>query len=183
MLFKLIIILGVALMPYRRYYISAETEEIIIDKQSQAIAEYSKKFNVEVPLIQAVIKVESIFNPFAVRYEKHLKDKEWYTNLIPRRYKKDKYAYCSMGYMQILYGVARSYGFRGSPQALMDPDKSIRYGTEHLSMYLKKYKRFDSAISSYNQGSPRRQTNGQYRNQTYVNAVKKYYLMFGGKRK
>lgn len=168
-------------MPTRNYYISADTEKIIHDKYEAAAKKYSKKFKVDTALIRAITQVESVFNPFAVRFEPHLKRAKWYTNTIPEKYKDDQYAYCSMGYMQVLYGIARDYGFKGTPQDLMSPDNSVHYGTKHLANFLKRWKKVEDAISAYNQGRPRKDKDtGEYKNQRYVDDVMRFYRQFGG---
>lgn len=165
-------------MPTKKYYISAETDEVIRGKYLVAVEKYSQKFKVEKALIRAIVTVESQNNPFAMRYEPHLKKTEWYTNTLPEKYREDKYSYCSMGFMQVLFGIARSLGFKGTPQDLMDPDHSVHYGTKHLANFLKKYSKMEDAISSYNQGKPRKTADGKYKNQYYVTSVMRFYKQY-----
>jgi len=154
-------------------YISADTDNLLQKKVFHYELFYSKKYNVPILLIQAIIKTESLNNIFAIRFEKHLKTKKWYNRSLLKTHKKDEFAYCSYGLMQILFGTARSHGYRGTPFMLYQPKYNIKYGTKYLSFLLKRYKgNIDDVISSYNQGTPRKK-NGKYLNQPYVNKVKK----------
>ena len=165
-------------MPNINTYLSKNTFKMVNDEKDTLIKKYSEEFGVEESLIRAIISQESNDYPFACRIENHLRKQKWYLKTIPSKYKKDPYAYCSMGYMQILYGVARDYGFKGSPIELMLGENSIKYGVRHLQQLGKRYKQVDSVISAYNQGSDRKfpaghAYSGKFRNKEYVAAVLK----------
>ena len=165
-----------------KMYLSAGTQTVINDDVDKTIKKWSKYYKVEEALVRAVCEQESQYVPFALRYESHLKRAKWYLATIPDRYKDDKYAYCSMGYMQVLFGTARSYGFKGTPHDLLSADNSIRYGVRHLAQLIKSYYNIERVISAYNQGTPKKsKATGKFHNQSYVNSVLKYYKRFGGR--
>ena len=165
---------------------STATNGVLIKDTTYWIGIFSKKYKVEQALIKAIIQQESKDNHNAMRIEKHLKKAGWYTKWLSTKEKKNPYSYFSMGSMQVLFAVAKSYGYKGTPHGLLEPEYSIEYGTKHLQKLIKRFYNIESVISAYNQGSPRRyktgKQKGQFRNQQlYVNPVKKYYKKFGGK--
>ena len=155
-----------------KLFYSPSTGEMVSSDIEAQITSNAKTFKVDVSLIKAFIKVESMDQHLAMRYEPHLKRFKWYRNTIPKEMHANKYVYCSMGPMQVLYGIARSHGFKGQPYELLNPEYSIKYGVLHLSKLLKRYS-LEDAISSYNQGSPKRGKDGKYKNQRYVDKIKK----------
>ena len=168
-------------MPYQQTFISNSTKLFIDTRTVDAIVKYSTKYRVEDALIRAIITAESAWDPWAVRYEKKLKGKAWYKRAIPKKYSKNNFAFSSIGLMQVLYGIAHhDLGYRGDPVGLMDPDKSIMYGTKHLKGLLKRYPDTKDAISAYNQGSPKRDESGKHRNAPYVFKVYREYRKCGG---
>jgi soluble lytic murein transglycosylase-like protein len=172
-------------MPYKRYYISAVTNNIITKEISHYIEYYSKEYGVEKALIEAIIMQESKENPTAMRYEPHLTKAKWYLKLLTEEQKKDPFSYFSMGSMQVLFGIAKHHGFKGTPHELLNPKYSIAYGVIYLKDLIDRYYNIEDVISSYNQGSPKKYKTGkqagQYHNQIrYVNPVLKYYKQFGG---
>jgi soluble lytic murein transglycosylase-like protein len=130
-----------------------------------------------------MIKLESNNNKYAVRYEdlyqwtvKPYSDYHWYDNTEEVGQKT------SWGYMQIMGGVARKLGFEERfLSQLVEPKYGIKYGCIHLKNFYDKYGNWQDAISSYNQGSPRKDSNGNYINQNYVDKVLEYWNEEGGK--
>jgi len=163
-------------MPKVTTYISDNTEVSIAAQISSAISECSLRFGIEEELIRAFIQKESDGVATAMRYEPQLRRAKWYKNTLPKDELDNDFAYYSIGLMQTLWGIARSYGFKGSPFDMIDPKVSIYYGCKHLSVLMKKYRSLSDAISSYNQGSPRKdKETGLYLNQGYVDFVLRYY--------
>jgi soluble lytic murein transglycosylase-like protein len=178
---KIIIFIGVFLMPIYNMYVSKNTNKIIKTSIKNAITISAKRFKLDFRLIKAIIKAESKFVPFACRYEEHLKTAKWYLKVLSCKEKKNNYSFCSIGEMQILYGNAKAMGFKGSPLELFYSQNNIYYGTRLLKNFCLKYNNLQDAISAYNQGSPRKYKNGRYRNQKYVDTVMKHYRKYGGK--
>ncbi len=147
----------------------------------------SKKNNLDERLVKAITQTEIInkhlykYQKLHIAYESHLRKSAWYTNAIKNSpYKGQKIAYCSYGKMQVLYGVAYSMGFRGHPYELNNDKVCFYYGCLLLRDFKKKYRRRTDFISAYNQGRPRRLSNGKYRNQRYVDTVFREYKKLCG---
>lgn len=160
-------------------FLGDNTANIIKNEVEIAIKKYSKECGVDEKLIRAIIAQESAGVPHAVRYEPQLRKAEWYRKTLPEQYKEDFHAYCSMGYMQVLYGIAVSYGFKGSPHDLLSEDNSIKYGVLHLKKLTKTYAVLNDAIASYNMGSPKKfgpdnPRHGEYINNDYVLSVNSF---------
>jgi soluble lytic murein transglycosylase-like protein len=146
-------------------------------------AKYStQKIKIEPALVKAIIKQESRFIPYCVRYEKHLKTNEKYLDHIPKKHRTNKLAYSSLGIMQVLYGTARWMKFKGEPEDLLLLKNSLKYGIIYIRDLIRRYYTVEKVISSYNQGSPKRNKNGDFKNQKkYVDPVLKFYREFNGK--
>jgi len=169
-------------------YLSNATDTLIREDIDVWIDKYAKKYKLEPALVHAICLQESQKKFAAIRVEPHLKTKGWYLQEIPKYYRKDPYAYCSMGVMQVLFGVARHNGYRGRPFDLIRPKNSIRFGCKILSNLIDKHYYLDKVVSSYNQGSPRMKyvtVRGKrkkvFRNQDYVDSVMEFYKKLGGK--
>jgi soluble lytic murein transglycosylase-like protein len=135
------------------------------------------RFNVDPELVDALVIVESSYNPWALRYEEHF---HWLTNAelyaINNRITTATETQCqkfSWGLCQIMGGTARSLGFGGPLTKLMDPELNTVYACKYLGKLASKYPALDDMIAAYNAGSPRKGDNGAYVNQGYVDKVKK----------
>jgi soluble lytic murein transglycosylase-like protein len=100
-----------------------------------AIQQAAITFGLDQDLLRAVIWKESRGDPLAVRFEPKIPD-------------------TSCGLMQVLLGTARSLGFAGSVQDLLDPVTNIAVGTQYLRSRFDEYGDFRLAVASYNSGSP-----------------------------
>lgn len=100
-----------------------------------AIQQAAATFGLDADLLRAVIWKESKGDPLAVRFEPRIPD-------------------TSYGLMQVLLGTARSLGFAGSMQELLDPATNIAVGTQYLRSRFDEYLDFRLAVASYNSGSP-----------------------------
>ncbi|MEM4360120.1 MAG: transglycosylase SLT domain-containing protein [Candidatus Bilamarchaeaceae archaeon] len=129
------------------------------------IREMSNKYNVPIPLIKAVIKVESNWDINASRYEANIKDASW-------------------GLMQVLLGTARDILKKPNLtiSELQQPRTNIEAGTAYLAYQLKRYNgSIPDAISAYNAGSSKfNPVTRTYGNQSYVNKVYGYYIVYRG---
>lgn len=166
---------------------NATTNNIIQEKILYYInyycKEYStKKIKIDPDLIMAIVKKECSFQPYSIRYEKHLIKNKKYVYWIPKKHRKDKLSYSSLGAGQVLYGTARSMGFKGEPADLLLCKNSIKYCVKYIKDLIKRYYILEDVISSYNQGSPRKNKNGKLKNyDNYVNPVIVFYYQFKGK--
>ena len=171
-------------MPMKQIYCSNATNKILEEKMEEAINRYSENYRIEKALVKAICRQESQMYPYAVRYEPQLRRAKWYLATIPEEYKTNKMAYCSMGAMQVLYGIAKINGYKGDPEGLFIIDNAINYGCKHLSNIIDARYYWADVVSTYNQGSPRRYTTGKnkgkFKNQDYVDSVYKYYRLYGG---
>jgi soluble lytic murein transglycosylase-like protein len=77
----------------------------------------------------------------------------------------------SWGCMQVMGSVARELGFEEDLPLLMTPENGVLYGCKKLKSLSNKYGSLTDVISSYNQGSPRKDRNGLYNNKNYVDSV------------
>jgi soluble lytic murein transglycosylase-like protein len=179
-------------MPYRSTYISNETLRDIISKKNIAIKKYSRKFNIQQALIKAIIKKESRDFMFAFRIDYSVLRKQfWYKKTLTVMQRKYKECWASYGYMQVLFGLARSYGYKGTCMGLFDIDTNIYYGCKHLEYLRKRYKgNIPDIIHAYNWGSNAwmdydhdgiKDPGEPYKNQKYVDEVLRYFEEFGGK--
>jgi hypothetical protein len=143
------------------------------------ILELSIVYDVDPKLIAAIVSVESYGKTCATRYEPRYK---WLFE--PKVYARQNkitletevmHQKTSWGLMQIMGACARELGYDDYLVNLCDPKIGLKFGILHLKNYLKKYENIDDAISSYNQGAPRKDDGGKYLNQHYVNEVKTRY--------
>jgi len=167
-------------------YLNTVTKTAIEKDIEEMLDQTADLFKLERPLVHAIAWKESNKKFAATRYEPHLRRTRWYTNVIPQKYKSDPYAYYSMGVMQVLFGVAVEQGYKGTPFELMRPSNSILYGCKKLKALIKQHYFLDKAVSSYNQGSPRKMRDPEsgkmvFRNQDYVDKVLRRYRKLGGR--
>lgn len=135
----------------------------------------SKKFKVDHLLIGSIVSIESSGRKEAARYEDHyrwLVDVERYAslNMITPETEKQLQK-TSFGLMQIMGANARTHGHIGPLTDLIIPEIGLSYGIEHLLKLIDRYDSIEDAISAYNQGSPRKNSKGEYSNQGYVDKV------------
>ncbi len=123
-----------------------------------AIAGHESNFNCEVvryePDWEYIVQVAENSDRLVITYN---------TELVLQK--------CSWGAMQIMGSVTRELGFKGQLSTLVYPTNGVNYGCRKLALLLKKYPNEFDAVSSYNQGSPKKESNGLYKNQLYVNDV------------
>ena len=129
----------------------------------EPIIEYmSNLYGVPTALIKATIKQESNWNVSASRFEAHKTDASW-------------------GLMQVLLATAKE--ILGNSDLtitqLMNPKTNIEAGTKYLAKQLKRYNGdLMSAIAAYNAGSAKKDANGVFTNNAYVQAVYGNYVMY-----
>jgi soluble lytic murein transglycosylase-like protein len=120
----------------------------------------AKAYRVEPALVDALISVESGYNPEAVSPDG------------------------AVGLMQLLPATAREYGVE-TREDLLDPLVNVTTGTRHLSRLLGKYRNISHALAAYNAGEGAMQR--QRRSVTYLETRKyvvrviHYYWRYKGK--
>lgn len=84
-------------------------------------------------LVMAVVEVESNFNHKALRYE-------------------PKFKTYSVGLFQLFYPTARSMGFKGTVQELMNPSINTRFGIAHLKQCAERFSEPEQIACCHNAG-------------------------------
>ena len=139
----------------------------------------AQNWDIDPLLVKAVVLTESSGNIFAVRHEPSYK---WLFKPVEVRPAGSTleteivFQKTSWGLMQIMGAVAREYGFRGWLPELCTPAKNLEYGCRYLQALIKRFGGEREAVSAYNQGSPRRNADGKFLNQGYVDKVFKRRL-------
>ena len=133
-----------------------------VDSLEPIIVQMSEKYDVPTALIKATIKQESNWNVSASRFEAHKTDASW-------------------GLMQILLATAKeTLGNNNlTITQLLNPPTNIEAGTKYLAKQLKRYNgNMMDAIAAYNAGTAKKNANGVYTNNAYVQAVYGNYIMY-----
>jgi soluble lytic murein transglycosylase-like protein len=155
------------------------------------ITNCARVYKIDEALIRAIIKKESSWRPYAYKVEKSFwsryltgiknlffktvtkKDDQWlaYPDIVSASY----------GLMQIMLTTAMELGFQYDfPFELFDPATNIKYGCLLLKKYYNRYGDWNDAIASYNQGNNRKNSDGSYINQVYVDKVMEFINHDGG---
>lgn len=145
----------------------------------QIINEASRKYSVDPDLIAAIVWVESRGNSYAIRFEPAWK----YHYKIDEFSRRNNISYaterqlqsCSFGLMQVMGTVIRELGWEESLIKMFRPKINLVYGCKKIKKLMLKYENMDDVISAYNQGMPKKDEFGNYKNQDYVDQVNKYY--------
>lgn len=145
------------------------------------------KHIVPVGLVRAIVTVESAGDPHAYRYEPGYR---WLWDVRESRpFRGDPQSLpaprgvsqatelmgqqTSWGLMQVMGATARELGFRGRYlTALLDPEMSLEYGCRYLVVLFRRHKAWEPVAAAYNAGSARRNADGRWQNQRYVDAVR-----------
>ena len=124
------------------------------------------KYNVPIRLLVSTADYESSFNPKAINYESKAD--------IAKGHNVD-----SIGIGQILYpDTAKALDKNCTVDKLLDPDYNIDLMGQLYKQLIKRYPRrendgfFADAVSAYNAGSVRHNSEGEYSNQSYVDKVR-----------
>jgi len=145
------------------------------------VAEQLAVFNgIESNLVLSIIKAESNFDPYAIRFEPHWKlfvSPEGHANKCRISVETEKILQgSSLGLMQVMGAVARELGHKDNLLHLTRPETAIKYGCLKIKDIMRKFTYLDDVIAAYNAGTPRRNEDGTYKNQAYVTKVKTIYL-------
>lgn len=147
-------------------------------KAEMLIRSVSNLVGVDPDLACAIAEKESAFDEWAVRYEPGWKY-VYNTEMFARKCNisaltEERLQMHSFGMMQIMGTVAREQGFNGNLLELTKPEIGLKFACLKLRDLSRRYPKQADAISSYNQGSPRK-LNGKYLNQKYVDDVLVFY--------
>lgn len=133
----------------------------------------AQRHGLDVNLVRAISIVESVGNPWRVRYEEKFQYL-YRCELFARQLgistaTEETLQRISWGPMQIMGSVAREDGYTDHLTKLVDPAVAYEWSCLQLKQLLRRYGETD-AIAAWNAGSPRTRA-GAYVNQVYVNKV------------
>lgn len=140
------------------------------------LKEECTRLQISIDTLDAIIHVESSWNPWAVRYER-----QYAYLLTPEEFAKSSritleteavLQRCSWGLCQLMGGTARDLGYTGMLTCLLDPEVNILYGAHLFARIAGHYVHQDDQIAAYNAGSVKRKADGRYLNQGYVDKVR-----------
>lgn len=138
------------------------------------IKKYEQQYALPEYLLAAVAFRESSFRVRATRYEpafqkRYIDDNPKYEDLPEE---ERRWLSTSAGLTQPMGVVAIELGFSfADPDDIYDPATNLEIGAYYLRKLINKYDSVLDAVSSYNQGNPRKDKNGLYKNQDYVDKV------------
>ena len=129
-------------------------------------------------LVAAIVQTESGGDPMAIRFEPDYKyvikvndfaRANVITSTTELMLQKSSFGLC-----QIMGGLARELGHKGSLLELLIPEINLKLSVQHMKNLIVKYPTRDDMIAAYNAGSPIKNLDGKYRNQQYVDKVASY---------
>lgn len=142
-----------------------------------AVEAEAKAFNVDPDLAVAIAMVETNLNQFALRFEpewKYLYEVDKFAKIFDITSDTEKMLQSmSWGCMQVMGSVARELGFLKPLVLLTGAWEGAELGCHKLSQIIEKYPDQNDTIAVYNAGSVRKDENGRYVNQNYVDSVNK----------
>jgi soluble lytic murein transglycosylase-like protein len=147
----------------------------------EIIKKWSKIYGIDEKLIRAIIQTESSWKIYAFRREPNFWKRYLVNikNLFKLTLEKDEIwlsspdiVSSSYGLMQLMLTTAMELGFRYEyPFELFDPETNIKWGCTLLKKLYNRYGDWKDAIAAYNQGNNRKNIDGTYENQNYVDIV------------
>lgn len=141
----------------------------------ELVASECARERVDPNLILALIQTESGFNPNAARYERHFMyyhKLEDFAKIQRITLETEKvFQKTSWGLMQIMGGTARWCGYAGFLPDLCDPLIGVIWGVAYFKKMCAKQVYLNDQIAIYNSGSVRKNSDGTYINQEYVDKV------------
>lgn len=144
----------------------------------KTIQDAAKDNNVPANLLAAIAQTESSGNHYACRFEKNYKYiVSAKTNAVESNITETTEMILQMtswGLCQIMGGVARELGLKGSLLQLVDPSVNLVYAAKLLKKLAGKHSERNDIISAYNAGTPIKGLDGKYKNQGYVDQVNAY---------
>jgi soluble lytic murein transglycosylase-like protein len=157
----------------------AELEQLEVLTTAAIIALIQAKaieHDVDPLLLQAICKVESNFNPWAIRYEPDyrytINPMDWGHKLGITPQSEEFLQKSSLGLCQVMGALARELGHSDHLSQLFIPALNLNYACKYLKRQMKRFQKQDQLISSYNAGTPRwNHGESRWENQVYVNKV------------
>lgn len=142
----------------------------------EAVDKWGKYYEIPRSLIMAIVTAESSGNPFAYRFEPGYRwtyeVERFAEKFLLTKATEENQQKTSWGAMQVMGAVAREYGFDGRFMTkLVDPEIGIDFGCKYLETLYGRYGSWPDAVSAYNQGSNRKDKQGKFKNQSYVDKV------------
>jgi soluble lytic murein transglycosylase-like protein len=141
----------------------------------KCIQEAALDVGLPISVVTGIVCQESSGNPSATRYEPGFFKR--YIIKLGLAGEEAQGRATSWGLMQLMGQVAREMGFTAPFETLLDPDVGLYWGCRHLSKLKERHYReygWAGVIAAYNAGSPRKQKDGKWVNQDYVDKVTKY---------
>jgi soluble lytic murein transglycosylase-like protein len=130
---------------------------------------------VDPELAIAIAWTESNFDTGVVRYERgypySISPEKYAARLLITEETEKLLQSMSWNVFQVMGATARECGLTGHLTSLVNPSLGILYGVKYIKVLTKRFADEKDVISSYNQGGPYRDKNGDYKNQQYVNDV------------
>jgi soluble lytic murein transglycosylase-like protein len=143
------------------------------------IEKVAKDLNVD--LLLAIVKTESSFDPWDVRYEpdfNYLNQPAYFALKHQISVDTEKMLQkTSWGLFQLMGGSARDLGFTDNLTKLTIPEVSVVWGAEYFRKRCARYPKLEDQIAAYNAGSVVKDISGNYSEkvQKYVEKVMKNY--------
>jgi soluble lytic murein transglycosylase-like protein len=140
----------------------------------------TSEFGLDQAFVDAIIRVESAGNPWAIRFEPKWKyfltPEKWATkNGITVETERTLQA-MSWGLMQIMGTKMRELGYDGPLTQSIDPEISCHYACKFLKQLFDKWGTPEMVAAAYNGGTPITDPQTKlFRNQGYVDKVMKAY--------
>lgn len=151
------------------------------------IEQAASDHNLDPLVIGALVQQESAGDELAVRFEpgwRYTFSTQVFANACHISPETEEVCQqISWGLMQIMGGTARDLGLKQNPlTALADPEVNLHYGCKFLKRQLKRYQNNEmDAIAAYNAGAARKDQNGIYQNERYVDSVYQKLRQLRGK--
>ena len=147
-------------------------EKIIIE-----IKKFSEIYEIKPEIIFGIVKKESNGDQFACRFEPNYKWLYYPDQVKPISCSLDTektLQKISWGLMQVMGAVYREYGYKGWLSIIPgNIEIQLRFGCKHLSNKIEKYG-INEGLLAYNSGSPRKNEEGKYINESYLKDVLKF---------
>lgn len=141
----------------------------------------ARQHGLPIALVRAVVEVESGGNPLSIRYEpgffdRYVRDLK-ISPVYPCSLQTERVARAtSWGLMQIMGQKARELGYADPYLSrLCEPDFGLEYGCRFLAALAKLHLDrlgYAGVAAAYNAGSPRKNPDGTYVNQPYVEKIR-----------
>ncbi len=141
------------------------------------IKKVADRYSLNPKLVEAIAFVESTFNQWAIRFEPKSR-----SNVIPHKFAtinlttditEETGQKFSWGLLQIMGSTARWMGYHGPLPLLCDVDTNLIWGCRYLSKLKDDFGVTENMIAAYNAGCVRRNQDGKFVNQAYVDKVLK----------